>query len=59
MDAVNWHNLRLRFNGSQIQVYYDNTLVMQVTDSTYTQGAVALDVSNRPIAFDNVSVIGF
>jgi hypothetical protein len=59
MDSVNVHNLRLSFNGSQIQVYYDNALVMQVTDSTHTQGAIALDVSNKPIAFDNVTVIGF
>jgi hypothetical protein len=56
---TNWHNIRLTFKGSQIQIYYDNTLVIQVTDSTYTAGATALDVSNQPIAFDNVTVIGF
>jgi len=32
-------------------------LVITATDATYTQGAVALDVSNLPIAFSNVSVI--
>jgi hypothetical protein len=56
---TNRHNLRLSFNGSQIQVYYDNAMVIQATDSTYTQGAIALDVSNQPITFDNVQVIGF
>jgi hypothetical protein len=56
---TNPHNLRLTFKGPIIQVYYDNTLVMQATDSTYTQGAIALDVSNQPVAFDNVQVIGF
>lgn len=54
---TNWHNLRLAFQGTTIQVYYDNTLVMTATDANYAQGAVALDVSNQPIAFDNVTVI--
>jgi hypothetical protein len=53
------HNLRLVFRGSQIQVYYDNALAIQTTDSTYAQGAIALDVSNQPIEFSNVAVIGF
>jgi hypothetical protein len=51
------HNIRLSFKGSTIQVYYDNALVITATDSTYAQGAVALDVSNQPISFSNVSVI--
>jgi hypothetical protein len=59
MDTVNWHNLRLSFKGSQIRVYYDNALVLEGTDSVYGQGAVALDVSNQPISFDNAMVIGF
>ncbi len=58
MDT-NAHHLRLIFQGSSIQVYYDNVLEMTATDTTYTQGAVALDVSNQPIAFTNVQVIGF
>ncbi len=56
---TNLHNLRLSFQGSNINVYYDNQLVVTATDSTYTQGAIALDVSNQPLAFSNVSVIGF
>jgi hypothetical protein len=56
MDT-NWHNLRLAFQGTTIQVYYDNTLVITATDANYAQGAVALDVSNQPISFDNVTVI--
>jgi len=54
---TNSHNLRLVFQGTNIQVYYDNALVITATDSNYSQGAVALDVSNQPIAFDNVTVI--
>lgn len=56
MDT-NVHNLRLAFQGSTIQVYYDNALVVTATDSTYTQGAIALDVSSQPISFSNVAVI--
>jgi hypothetical protein len=56
---TNIHNIRLSFQGSTIKVYYDNQLAITATDSTYTQGAIALDVSNQPIAFSNVSVIGF
>jgi hypothetical protein len=56
MDT-NTHNVRLCFKGATISVYYDNVLVITATDTTYSQGAVALDVSSQPIAFDNVSVI--
>jgi hypothetical protein len=51
------HSLRLSFQGSTIKVYYDNVLVITATDANYTQGAIALDVSNQPIAFGSVSVI--
>jgi hypothetical protein len=51
------HNIRLSFKGSTIQVYYDNALVATAADATYAQGGVALDVSNQPISFSNVSVI--
>jgi hypothetical protein len=54
---TNLHNLRLVFQGTTIQVYYDNALVITATDPSYSQGAVALDVSNQPITFDNVTVI--
>jgi hypothetical protein len=56
MDT-NAHNIRLCFKGSTITVYYDNTLVITTADATYPQGAIALDVSNQPITFDNVTVI--
>jgi hypothetical protein len=56
MDT-NTHNLRLSFQGSSIKVYYDNALVITASDANYTQGAIALDVSNQPIAYSNVTVI--
>jgi len=51
------HSLRLSFQGSTIKVYYDNALLITATDASYTQGAIALDVSSQPIAFGSVSVI--
>lgn len=57
MDTSNFHHLRLCFQGSTIQVYYDNVLQITATDSTYTQGAISFDTSNQPISFANVNVI--
>ncbi len=54
---TNVHNLRLVFQGTTIQVYYDNVLVISATDASYSQGSIALDTSNQPISFDNVTVI--
>jgi hypothetical protein len=57
MDSSSFHRVRLSFIGSTIQVYYDEVPVITATDSTYMQGAIALDVSNQPISFTNVNVI--
>jgi hypothetical protein len=51
-----FHTLDLTFSGSQITVVFDGTTAVQATDSTLTAGAVALDVSNQPIEFDDVLV---
>jgi hypothetical protein len=56
MDT-NAHKLRLSFQGSTIKVYYDDALVITASDATYAQGAIALDVSNQPIAYSNVTVL--
>ncbi|HEX7284700.1 MAG TPA: family 16 glycoside hydrolase, partial [Candidatus Angelobacter sp.] len=58
MDT-NTHTIKVMFKGSQISVYYDNALVVQATDATYAQGAVALETHDKPISFDNISVINF
>jgi hypothetical protein len=55
-DTVNFHTLRLTFRGSVIEVYYDQTLVISVTDTAYTSGVIALDVVNQPIDFDDIVV---
>jgi hypothetical protein len=56
MDT-NVHKLRLSFQGSTIKVYYDDALAITASDANYPQGAIALDVSNQPIAYSNVTVI--
>src|SRR6185295_3423919 len=43
-------------DGSNISVAFNGTTVIQVTDTVLTAGAVALDVSNQPIEFDDVLV---
>jgi hypothetical protein len=51
-----FHILAIQFSGTQVSVVYNGTTVIQVTDSTLAAGAVALDVSNQPITFDDVTV---
>src|SRR5262249_35023467 len=51
-----FHDLSISFVGSQITVTLDGTQVIQVTDAVLTAGAIALDVSNQPIDFDDVVV---
>jgi hypothetical protein len=56
---TNAHNLKLKFAGSQISVCYDDRVLIQATDSTYTQGAMALEVHDQPVVFNKVTVISF
>lgn len=56
MAANVFHRLDLTFTGAQITVSYDGAVMIQATDSTLTSGAVALDVSNQHIQFDDVLV---
>ncbi|HEX3527811.1 MAG TPA: family 16 glycoside hydrolase [Thermoanaerobaculia bacterium] len=51
-----FHTLALDFSGSQIAVIFDGSTVIQTTDTTLAAGAVALDVSNQPITYDDVAV---
>ncbi|TKB23975.1 DUF1080 domain-containing protein [Desulfopila sp. IMCC35006] len=55
-DTTAFHLLRMAFNGNQITVYYDGAPIITTTDSSYTNGLIALDVENQPIEFDDVVV---
>ena len=56
MDPNVFHSLKLSFSGTTISVIYDGTSIIQATDATLTSGAVALDVSNQHVQFDDVFV---
>jgi hypothetical protein len=56
-DATSVHRLRLAFQGTQIRVFWDGVLVLSATDSTNANGVIALDVSNQPVTYDDVSVV--
>ena len=53
---TNIHNVQLSMQGSQLTVLYDGQQIITATDATYTNGLIALDVSDQPIAFGNVTV---
>lgn len=55
---TNYHTVDLTFAGSTIQVSWDGVVVMNASDSTYGSGAVALDVSNQQIQFEDALVVG-
>ncbi len=56
-DTIGFHMLKLVFNGSLIEVWYDGVLRISAQDSTYAAGVVALDVSDQVVDFDDVLVI--
>lgn len=62
--GTSWHHLQLRFRGSEIEVYYDENLVLAVTDtesSPLRSGAICLDTrldsTAHAMYVDNVRVV--
>jgi hypothetical protein len=54
-----WYNVEMKFIGDKIQVYIDNILIFDVTDSSLASGAIALySWGNQNSYFDNVKVLG-
>ncbi|MGE5323156.1 MAG: N,N-dimethylformamidase beta subunit family domain-containing protein, partial [Actinomycetota bacterium] len=56
LTAGSFHHVKMTFQGSQIQVFFDGALAITATDATNPGGMIALDVSNQVITFDNVLV---
>ena len=61
--GTNWHTLTLTFHGNLIGVYYDDSLVLSITDTEaqpYVSGGVSLDMWGGPtpyvLAVDEVLV---
>jgi len=53
---TNWHTLRMELIGSSIRCYYDEALVMQVTDSSYTSGAIDVETHASGVEYDWITV---
>ncbi|HEV2988434.1 MAG TPA: family 16 glycoside hydrolase [Candidatus Angelobacter sp.] len=51
-----FNSLKLSFKGTQISVIYNGATIIRATDSALAKGAIALDVSNQHIQFDDVIV---
>ena len=64
--GIGWHTLKMAFNGNQIQVYYDGTMMINVTDNnydsraSYLSGGISGDMwtytSSYMMGLDNVLV---
>jgi hypothetical protein len=60
--STNWHTLKLVFQGPRIQVYYDGTSVLDVTDNgfdgsaAYLSGGISADLGQSSMRVDNVLV---
>lgn len=50
------YHLKVSAVGSQINVYVNDVLVLQQTDSTYTQGSVGVRMYNSLPSYDNIVV---
>lgn len=50
------YHLKVSAVGSQINVYVNDVLVLQQTDSTYTQGSVGVRMYNSMPSYDNIVV---
>jgi hypothetical protein len=64
--GTEWHTLKMSFSGSHIQLYYDGTLMIDVTDNNYdsrapySSGGISVDLwtylSSYILSLDDVMV---
>lgn len=54
----NYHLTRVSRAGSQINVYFDGTLIMSVNDNSLPGGKIAIGSFNDSAFFDDVGIIG-
>jgi len=53
---ANYHDLKVTRSGSQIQVFYDGTLVMSTTDPNPVSGKFGVGSKNDQAAFDSINL---
>ena len=58
ISAGEWYNVELKMEGTSLKVYINNTLVIDATDTSLSNGAAALISSKVDVAYDNVKVSG-
>lgn len=51
-----FHQVEIRRRGSQIQIRFDGNDYLQVTDATFTNGAIGIGSFNDAVSFDDISV---
>jgi galactose oxidase-like protein/Big-like domain-containing protein/IPT/TIG domain-containing protein/3-keto-disaccharide hydrolase/Kelch motif protein len=56
ISANVFHTLQMTFSGAKITIALDGASIIQVSDPNLSSGAIALDVSNQHIQFDDVLV---
>ncbi len=51
-----WHNLKIQCDDNNIKVYYDDTLITEVTDNEYPSGHVEIGSGYNIVRFDNLLI---
>jgi hypothetical protein len=54
--STDWHTLKMELIQSNIKCYYDGSLVFDVTDTSYTSGAIGLETYGAEVHYDWVTV---
>ena len=57
-EVDEYHTLKLKCEGNNITVFYDDDEMISATDSDHPSGTIALCVQNKVVYFDNVTVTG-
>lgn len=56
ISSYAWHDVEVKANGSSLEVYLDDNLLLSATDSDLTSGSIGLLNCKGPVYFDNVLV---
>jgi hypothetical protein len=54
----NYHNIKIGRSGSNIKVYFDNNLIIDSVDSTFSSGKVGIGSFNDAVLWDDVLIVG-
>jgi len=57
-DTEKYHKLKIKCEGDNITVYYDDDEIISANDNEHKAGTIALCVQNKIVYFDNIKVTG-